>query len=510
MIMITVEAVLAAVEDCRRHEADDIQNNSPCLVWNQHTASFEPAVWSAVKVGDIVKVKRGESLPADVAVLGVHENDEMSPTGECYVETKSLDGETALKQRSAIESTAKLFHTDQDAAKLLGGSITAEAPNTHLHTFSGTISLPSTDAEPQVAIPIKVESLLLRGSSLQLTQHIWGVVVFTGHDTKVMMNSTKPAIKGSTIDAEINRCIIKVLSLMFSLCFICCIGGAIFDSKHDSEFWYLGVYLNPSTSTYTFGDYTWDAFLDFFSYWILISSFVSVSLVVSMVLVKAFQVYFMQNNIDMYHTETDTPMKVRTMNLNDELGVISFILSDKTGTLTDNIMQFRRCTVAGRAYGSGQTEIGRARKKRMNLSLPVHLRREDDDNEQDTANTVSSKYIHFSDKDAFGAANEEARFGEEHARDCREMYKAMAICHGAIRNDAVMDENGLGCLSAASPDELPLVEAAAMFGYLFIKRQKDRLTLQHPDGSKSEYILIQVYLGGIQQLERLSSLLTGT
>ena len=133
----------------------------------------------------------------------------------------------------------------------------------------------------------------------------------------------------------------------------------------------------------------------------------------------------------------------------------------------------------------GQTEIGRARLRRLNISVPAHLQERDTDAE----NAVCSKYIHFSDPDAFRAM--EGRFGEAHLEECREYFKAMALCHAALRNEAELGEDGLGSLSAASPDELPLVEAAAMFGYVFEKRQKNRVRLQLPDGSKADYEVIQ-------------------
>lgn len=68
----------------------------------------------------------------------------------------------------------------------------------------------------------------------------------------------------------------------------------------------------------------------------------------------------MDQDLDMYHELTDTPSRVRTMNLNEDLGQITHVFSDKTGTLTQNVMDFRKCTVGGKAYGKGMTEIGQA------------------------------------------------------------------------------------------------------------------------------------------------------
>lgn len=67
---------------------------------------------------------------------------------------------------------------------------------------------------------------------------------------------------------------------------------------------------------------------------------------------------------DMYHADTDTPAVARTSNLNEELGMVNTILSDKTGTLTRNVMEFFKCSIGGVAYGAGVTEIERSNAER--------------------------------------------------------------------------------------------------------------------------------------------------
>jgi phospholipid-transporting ATPase len=58
----------------------------------------------------------------------------------------------------------------------------------------------------------------------------------------------------------------------------------------------------------------------------------------------------------MYDEATDTPACARTSNLNEELGQVKFLMSDKTGTLTKNVMKFKRCTVGGINYGDDENE----------------------------------------------------------------------------------------------------------------------------------------------------------
>ncbi len=85
---------------------------------------------------------------------------------------------------------------------------------------------------------------------------------------------------------------------------------------------------------------------------------------VSLEIARFIQGHIMQQDLKMYHQESDTPAVVRTSSLNEELGQIQFIFSDKTGTLTCNKMDFLKFAVDGIAYGTGTTEIGRAAAKR--------------------------------------------------------------------------------------------------------------------------------------------------
>jgi len=107
-------------------------------------------------------------------------------------------------------------------------------------------------------------------------------------------------------------------------------------------------------------DFALSSIVQFFYYFLLMANFVPVSLYTSMSTVKYFQSRFIESDLEIYHEESDTPTQVRTMALNEELGQISHVFSDKTGTLTCNIMDFRKCSVNGISYGKGVTEIGKA------------------------------------------------------------------------------------------------------------------------------------------------------
>ena len=110
--------------------------------------------------------------------------------------------------------------------------------------------------------------------------------------------------------------------------------------------------------------------ISFFYFFLLHASCIPVSLYVSMSISRVGQMYFMNNDLDMYYPRIDAPANVRTMNLNEDLGKVTHIFSDKTGTLTSNIMNFRKMSINGVAYGKGITEIGKASWKLKGKEVP--------------------------------------------------------------------------------------------------------------------------------------------
>ena len=135
------------------------------------------------------------------------------------------------------------------------------------------------------------------------------------------------------------------------------------------DHWYLAVHLqdvtfNPDSRTSV-------GVIAFFTSYVLYGYLIPISLYVSLELVKVFQGFvFLNKDRAMYHEETDTPALARTTNLNEELGMVHTVLSDKTGTLTCNTMEFFKCSIAGVAYGEGVTEIERAIMQRKGEPLP--------------------------------------------------------------------------------------------------------------------------------------------
>jgi magnesium-transporting ATPase (P-type) len=234
-----------------------------------------------------------------------------------------------------------------------------EHPNKLIDSFTGIIDIKDGTREPILA-----SNLLLRGCVLRNTDWVVGVVVNTGHDTKIMMSNTETKPKTSFLESQSSIEIQRIILLLAFVCFWGATGQAIVNDQVDiNSIWYL--HWNEEATPY------W--FIKFFYFFLLHASFIPVSLYVSMSLVRFFQAWFMNSDLDMYYEPTDTCAVVRTMTLNEELGQISHIFSDKTGTLTCNIMDFRKMSINGVGYGKGITEIGKAAWKLQGKEVPLDM-----------------------------------------------------------------------------------------------------------------------------------------
>ncbi|KAI9980905.1 hypothetical protein PInf_010250 [Phytophthora infestans] len=486
-IIVLIDMFFACLEDYKRHKADHIANNLPCLRFQRDAKAFEPAKWHTLQVGDVVKVANRDPVPADLVILGACEPDPLNPAGICYVETKSLDGETNLKLRQGLEGTYTALLSDA-AVGDIKGTLVCETPNNSIHRFSGSMTLKGGKKEV-----ITTNAIVLRGSTLRNTEYIYGLVVNTGPDTKIMMASSSEPMKWSNMERRLNKQILYICVLMVVLC----LTGAILSTVWNAQYldkdrhkaaWYL--YDGGSTAVKSpVGNF----FIMVLYYFLLLNSFIPVSLYVSMTSVKFMQSYFMNNDLEMYHEETDTPCQVRTMSLNEELGQIDYIFSDKTGTLTCNIMEFRKCSINGVAYGHGETEVGIAARKRQQdeapttssfyavtpgggCAVPMRKDRVDtapDSNNPPTDRVVTAPFVNYQDDALFDAL---AQKNSTQAKAISAFFEHLAVCHTVMPEKA--PDNSLR-LSASSPDEQALVAAAACFGYKFVARGPGKAMVEY-------------------------------
>jgi len=463
-IVVGLSLFKEGIEDYKRHMQDRTQNLSPTERFNG--TSFEQCQWKDIRVGNIVRVVRDQFFPCDLIML-----DSSVDENSCYVETKNLDGETNLKTKRAVDLVKDIGELDYENMAKLSGATTVECelPNNSLYTYSGNMNIGKPLFEEPKKISLHPSNVLLRGSNLRNTEWVIGIVVYTGHDTKVMMNSTDTPSKRSHVERQMDGVVITMLVSLVLLgtasAVLCSEWIATSSKKH----WYLDVYaqdvtFNPNNKALV-------GTISFFTSYVLYGYLIPISLYVSLEFVKVIQGFvFLNKDRKMYHKETDTPAAARTTNLNEELGMIHTVLSDKTGTLTCNSMEFFKCSIGGVSYGEGITEIERAIQARKGIKLPPV-------SEHDIPIEAS---FNFRD-----ARITDGRWRERNDSEiCRDFFRVLAVCQTVIPEGNPIPEEIV--YQAESPDELAFVVAAKRFGFFFKQRSVSSILVEEQQLDKSK------------------------
>ncbi|KAG2438842.1 hypothetical protein HXX76_005382 [Chlamydomonas incerta] len=362
------------------------------------------------------------------------------------------------------------------------GSTTAGTAEGGRWNFRASQRRASTRMPPpqEYVASLPASAVVLRGCSLRNTECIYGVVVYAGHDTKIFMNSTEAPSKRSYIERTVDRIILLFFCVLLIWCVISAVYHAWWTSTHFRQHWYMRPDANDADSDPDSPAQT--GAVNFFVALLLYSYLVPVSLYVSIEMVKVFQaMVLIAQDRDMYHAETDTPALARTSNLNEELGMVAAVMTDKTGTLTRNVMEFFKCSIAGVAYGAGITEIERSNALRRGQVL--------DDRERPDAAKFRERFFNFYDERLMG----DAWFTAKDPATIEMFFRLLAVCHTVIP-DGPADEKSIK-YEAESPDEAALVVAAKAFGFFFFKRTNTGITVRErtPRGTHDvEYEVLNV------------------
>ncbi|QSS51826.1 P-type ATPase [Histoplasma capsulatum var. duboisii H88] len=440
-VVLLVSAIKELVEDWKRKTSDKSLNYSRAQVLKGST--FEDTKWINVAVGDIVKVESEQPFPADLVLLASSE-----PEGLCYIETANLDGETNLKIKQAIPETADLVSPSQLGR--LTGRIKSEQPNSSLYTYEATLTLQAGGGEKELAL--NPDQLLLRGATLRNTPWIHGLVVFTGHETKLMRNATATPIKRTAVERMVNLQILMLVGILLILSLISSIGHLVVRMKSADELIYL--YIGNVNAAQQF-------FSDIFTYWVLYSNLVPISLFVTIEIVKYYHAFLINSDLDIYYDKTDTSATCRTSSLVEELGQIEYIFSDKTGTLTCNMMEFKQCSIGGLQYAEVVSEDRRVV--------------DGDDSEMGM----------YDFKQLVEHLNSHPTRTAIHHFLC-----LLATCHTVIP-ERKAEKPDVIKYQAASPDEGALVEGAVMMGYRFTNRRPKSVIIS-ANGQEQEFELLAV------------------
>lgn len=441
--------------------------------------SFKNRRWKDVNVGDFIRVRANEGVPADMVIISTSDED-----GICYVETKNLDGETNLKTKTCLKSggLGHLKHsTDLGNTKFW---IECDPPNAQLYSFRGTVHYENFDENGQLINADERESItydnvLLRGCALRNTKWVIGLVVYTGCETKIDMNSGNTPVKKSKISDELNFSVLINFLVLFVLCFVSgLINGLFYNRENESRRYFEFEPYSPTSAG--------NGVLSFFVALIIYQSLVPISLYISIEIIKTAQAFFIHSDIKMYYPKLDFPCVPQSWNISDDLGQIAYIFSDKTGTLTQNVMEFRKCTINGKSYGLAYTE---AKHKRRGVDILAESERWKKAIEKDRSEMISNleTYVtngQFRESALTFVSNEYVEDTilpdtlNSATRDANEKFMlALAVCHTVVTEPDVEDEN-LNEFKAESPDEAALVSVARDLGFVFKLRNRNSIELE--------------------------------
>ncbi|XP_058155052.1 LOW QUALITY PROTEIN: phospholipid-transporting ATPase VD [Dasypus novemcinctus] len=333
VVVLTIIAIKDGLEDYRKYKIDKLINNLITKVYSRKEKKYMDQCWKDVAVGDFIRLSCNEVIPADMVLLF-----STDPDGICHIETSGLDGESNLKQRQVVRGYAEQ-DSEVDPEKFFS-RIECESPNNDLNRFRGFLEHSNKER-----VGLSKENLLLRGCTIRNTEAVVGIVVYAGHETKAMLNNSGPRYKRSKLERRANTDVLWCVLLLVIMCFTGALGHGIWLSKYENM-----LFFNiPETDGHVISP----VLAGFYMFWtniILLQVLIPISLYVSIEIVKLGQIYFIQSDLDFYNEKMDSTVQCRALNITEDLGQIQYLFSDKTGTLTENKMVFRRCSVAGFDY----------------------------------------------------------------------------------------------------------------------------------------------------------------
>ncbi|TFK36105.1 hypothetical protein BDQ12DRAFT_258929 [Crucibulum laeve] len=395
---------------------------------------------SSLRVGDLIHLEKNQRVPADLVLLHTSES-----SGTCFIRTDQLDGETDWKLRVAVPECQKM---DEGDLVRLDAEIYADAPIKDIHTFIGTFTLnkPPSPSRlegnsmplqplPPTVLPLTAENVLWSNTVLAAGSAV-GFVIYTGAETRAVMNTSHPETKVGLLDLEINKLAKILCAVTFALSLV------LVALNGFRGLWYIYV----------------------FRFLILFSSIIPISLRVNLDMGKTVYAHQIMNDSEIPNTI------VRTSTLPEELGRITYLLSDKTGTLTQNEMEMKKLHMGTMSYGADSMD-------EVAHQLAV-------------AFGDSGEQSHLRQGSLATGAQLATRGRRDMSSRVRDVVLSLALCHNVT---PVTNDDGTVTYQASSPDEVAIVTWTASVGLTLVFRDRTRMELQTPSGTRLVYDILDIF-----------------
>lgn len=466
--VLAVSVIREAVDDLLRYNRDKAVNSQ---LYQKLTASGPTVIPSSkIQVSDLIMVEKDQRVPADMILLRTTEKN-----GSCFVRTDQLDGETDWKLRLAISTTQQVESCDEFFN--LDATIYAEEPQRDIHSFTGKFVSGKTNSE----VALTIENALWANTVIASGQAV-GIVIYTGSETRSVMNNLEARSKVGSLDLEVN----DITKILFAAVVVLAFAMVFLQDFHGAWYRY------------------WFRFVLLFSY------IIPISLRVNLEMSRVVYSYMIQRDMEIPGTV------VRTTTIHEDLGRVAYVLTDKTGTLTRNEMVFKRIHFGKVSYTPEYFDEVAA-ILRTAFAPP-----------SSTAGT-SNSVGHKRDGSTASVASfmERRQFQPRHLRidsyeiDRDTIYRlhsavlALALCHNVTpsyenefdnisnsqngNNENAPDGQAIPLkprgmtYQAASPDEVALVQWTERVGVALIDRDISHMKLRNPHGQNIKFDILQVF-----------------